>query len=184
MESKPEGPKDHSGFTDKVSFRMGKVLQDRHPMRGRVEWVLRGPDGEIKEQRTCKLGNVLCEAWDEMVASQLKDTPTTAKPSHMGVGTSTGGKNTSSSSLEALIAGSRTALDSTTQGTGDADNDIIYVCTLGAGVGTGAIREIGLYNADNDSAMLAYKDGGDVGTITKGADDSLQITWTVTNGAS
>ena len=65
---------------------------------------------------------------------------------------------------------------------GANDNDVIYVCDWGAGDGTGTIIEAGLFNiAACTSGMCAYDESMN---IVKGAADTLQITWTITFGAS
>ena len=77
----------------------------------------------------------------------------------------------------------RNALDSTTQGSGANDNDVIYVASWAAGDGTGAITEAGIFNSASPGTgqMLCY---ADFSVINKGAGDTLQITWTFTCGAS
>ena len=97
----------------------------------------------------------------------------------MAVGTSTGGKSTASTGLEA--SSDRNALTSTTQGTAGDDNDVIYVGDWAAGEATAALVEAGILHADNNTSLMAY---ADFSVINKGAADTLKITWTLTFGAS
>ncbi|KKL83828.1 hypothetical protein LCGC14_1970850, partial [marine sediment metagenome] len=75
----------------------------------------------------------------------------------------------------------RNALDSTTQGAGGDDNDVIYVCTWAAGDGTGAITEAGVMRDDDNLKLMLY---ADFLVVNKAAADTLVITWTGTFGAS
>jgi len=48
-----------------------------------------------------------------------------------------------------------------------------------AGVGSGAITEAGIFVGDNNTSLNYY---ADFAVVTKGAADTLEITWTVTYG--
>jgi len=73
----------------------------------------------------------------------------------------------------------RNALTSTTV----TSNAIAYVCSWAAGDGTGSLTEAGLFNdsASGSGTMLCRTV---FGTVTKGASDSMTITWTITVSAS
>ena len=136
-------------------------------------------DGNLKQEHEHQ--NTITTTMDLLVADTMSDGGE-AEIGWMAVGTTSGGKSTASTALEAIIADSNNALDSTTQGTTTDDNDVIYVCSWAAGDGTGTIIEAGLFNvAACTSGMCAYDESMD---ITKGAADTLEITWTVTFGAS
>jgi len=153
-------------------------VKNRQKIRGRVEYVLRGPDGEVKQTHTT-VKNTITELHDVVVADRLAG-GSDSLISHGKLGTSTG-QGSSDTDLATPCAGARTAIDSLTQGTGGDDNDVIVVVTFGAGVDTGAITEAGLFNHLSNAVMQCYDDSLDV---TKGADDTLEITWTITYGAS
>ena len=154
----------------------GKNIHDSIGMKSQVYTVLFGPDGKIKDVREIK--NTWTQVGDAHVADQLSDQGNAAV-GWMAVGTTSGGKSTASTTLEAEAA--RVALDSTTQGAGAADNDVVYVGTFGAGVGTGALVEAGLFNAGAAGVMMCYTEWA---VVNKGASDTLVVTWTATFGAS
>ena len=137
---------------------------------------LLGPDGTLKEERIVQ--NTVTELCDAHIADALSDSVGEAKIGYMAVGTGSG-QGASDSGLATSL--SRIGLTSTTQGAGAADNDLIYVGTWGAGVGTGAITEAGIITADNNTSMQYY---ADFSVINKGSADTLVITWTATFGAS
>jgi hypothetical protein len=62
-----------------------------------------------------------------------------------------------------------------------AGASIVYVGTWAAGDGTGAITEAGIFNASSAGDMLARTV---FSVITKDANDTLSITWTITLSAS
>lgn len=152
-------------------------------LKGRCVIKLFGPDGELKEQRvlldTREIPNTVTTGGDKYVADQLSDGGEAAM-GWMAVGTGTG-QGASDNSLATEL--DRNALDSTTQGTGANDNDVIYVATWAAGDGTGALTEAGIFNnaSAGSGQMLCV---ASYSVINKGAGDSLVITWTFTCGAS
>jgi hypothetical protein len=89
----------------------------------------------------------------------------------MEVGTGTGG----TTKLNTYVAGSRTALDSKTR----SDAVVTMICTFGAGVGTGALTEAGIFDVVTQDTvnMWCY---ATFAAINKAAGDSLVITWTLT----
>lgn len=151
------------------------MLQSKMGIRGQVNLVLRGPDGAIKDQRVTD--NQIQQAGDKHVADQMSDQGDAAM-SHMAIGTGSG-QATSDTTL--ATESDRNALDSTTQGTGGDDNDVVYVGAWAAGDGTGAITEAGIFNDASAGDMLCY---ADFSAINKAAGDTLEITWTLTFGAS
>ena len=142
---------------------------------GHAHIELRGPDGSVKAIRD--IVNTITELMDAHVADQMSDQGEAAI-GYMAVGT---GSGQTSASTGLAVSLERHALDSTTQGAAGDDNDVIYVATWGAGVGTGAITEAGILRADDNLTMMNYSD---FAVINKGAADSLVITWTDTFGAS
>lgn len=155
----------------------GLGVKDDSVMKGHVKLELFDPTGKLKG--IWEYDNTITVAGDKITADAMSDRGETL-PSHMGVGTTSGGKTTASNALEAQV-NPRVALDSTTQGAGADDNDVIWVCTFAAGVGTGALIEAGLFNHLSAGDMYAYQE---FAAINKGAADSLVITWTCTYGAS
>ncbi len=156
-------------------------ITSRFGLKGKVEIKLWGPDNELKDHRVIKdfraFPNTVTTFGDRLVANRLSGA-TIAAPTHMAVGTGTGG----TSSYNSLVTqNDRNALTSTTQGTGANDNDVIYVGDWAAGDATAAITEAGVFNHATNPGMMVYSS---FSAINKGASDTLQITWTVTFGAS
>jgi len=147
-------------------------MKDAMGIAGRVDLVLRGPDGTVRDER--HIPNTVTALGDAHVADQLSDQGDSAM-SHMAVGTGT----PTATALQTEI--DRNALDSTTQGTAGDDNDVIFVCTWAAGDGTGALTEAGIFNDASAGTMFV---SSSFSAINKGAADSLEITWTVTFGAT
>jgi hypothetical protein len=142
--------------------------------KGSLVLELRGPDGEIKE--LLEVPNLVVDVGLAFIASRMKDATATVM-SHMAVGTTNTAAADAQTALVAEVAASRTALTSSTIATTNVANDsLTYVCTFGAGVGTGALVEAGIFNAGAAGTMLCRTV---FSVITKGALDSLTITWKV-----
>lgn len=137
---------------------------------GELAIELHGPDGVLKQRLVTP--NLVVTAGKVVVAERLGNSaPTKAAMTHMGIGTTNTAPAAGDTALAAQAA--RVALTSATPST----NTVIYSATFGAGVGTGAIVEAGLFNASTSGDMLCRSV---FSTINKGASDSLTITWTVT----
>lgn len=155
------------------------MLEETLRLTGKVNLVLTGPDGEVKDTRD--IDNLVVLSGREFIASRMKDATLTAM-SHMAVGTSNTAAAAGDVNLGAEITSpaSRTALTSTTV----TSNAIAYVCTFGPGVGTGALVEAGIFNYGTYSASpTAVQDllcRTVFSVINKAAADTLTITWTVT----
>lgn len=165
--------KDGMTIKDEVSFQTGKGMMDGLLMSGVMEAKLFGPDGELKARR--EVHNTVTVLCHQMAADQLLAAPAVVTPGWMEVGTGTG-QDADDTTLATYIAGSRTALDSKTRG---ANAIITMICTMGAGVGTGAITEAGVFNVvtQNTTDLLLVSS---FAAVNKAAGDSLVITWTLT----
>ena len=146
------------------------MFNDSIKMKGRLNIVLTGPDGKVKEQH--EVDNLVVTVGKNFIASRMKDATATAM-SHMEVGTGTTAAAVGDTALGAAVASSRVALTSTTVTT----NSVAYVATFPAGTGTGALTEAGIFNASSSGTMLCRTV---FSVINKGAADTLGITWTVT----
>jgi hypothetical protein len=139
------------------------MLKDDFKLKGRLSIA-------INDQVVKYVDNVVVTDGKEYVASRMKDATETAM-SHMAIGT---GSTTAAASDSALGSESdRNALTSTTV----SGTDVVYVATFGAGEGTGAITEAGIFNASTSGTMLCRTV---FSVVNKGASDSMTITWTVT----
>jgi hypothetical protein len=162
---------------------MNEIKEKKMGIKGKVEYVLYDEHGNIKQSGLCM--NTITELHDALVADRLAG-GTDLLFTHGHAGTGTGGTS-ASTNLVTAFAEARTAVASSTQGAGAADNDVIVVFTLGAGVCTGTVDELGIFSsAPSDAAdMKAYSDNAAAGyAIPKGALDTLAVTWTFTYGSS
>ena len=165
--------KDGMAINDKITFQSGKRFRDNAFLRGFMTSLLFDKFGNLKERR--EVHNTVTVLCHQMAADQLLAAPAVATPGWMELGTGSG-QDANDSILAAYISGSRTALDSKTRG---ANAIVTMVCTFGAGVGTGAVTEAGTFNVvtENTTDLLTY---ASFSVVTKGADDSLVVTWTLT----
>jgi len=157
-----------------------KDIRSRIGISQQVNYKFYNGEGKLYyEHDTPK--NTLTELMDVMVADAISGG---ADPliTHCGLGTGTG-QTSASTNLAAVFAEDRTVVDSTTQGAGAADNDVVIVTTFIAGVCTGNVEEAGLFS-DIDRTVADMKAYDDTISKAKGADDSLVLTWTLTFGAS
>jgi hypothetical protein len=139
------------------------MINDGLKLKGRLAIAINGET--IQE-----VDNLVVTAGKGFVASRMKDATANAM-SHMGIGT---GSTAAAASNTALGSQSvRVALTSTSV----SSNEITYTATFGAGSGTGAITEAGLFNASSGGTMLCRTV---FSVVNKGASDSMTITWTVT----
>lgn len=151
-------------------------MKHRTKIKGVLELSLYNSEGKLIEYR--RVGNLITKIMDVHVADQMSDQGEAAI-GYMAVGDGTG---QTAASVGMASSQARVALDSTTQGTLANDNDVIYIATFAVGVATGTIREAGIMRLDDDASLMCYDDS--FTPIVKGAGDSLEITWTVTFGAS
>ena len=148
------------------------MTDDTVKAKGKLSIVLTGPDGTIKDTR--EVDNLVVTTGLGFISARMKDaTPAAAPMSHMEVGTTSTAASLAQTTLVAAVSASRTALSSSTVTT----NSIAYACTFGAGVGTGALVEAGIFNAASAGTMLCRTV---FSVINKAAADSLLITWTIT----
>jgi len=139
------------------------MLKDNLKMTGHLSIA-------INDEVVQEVPNLVVTAGKNFVASRMKDT-TDGAMSHMAIGT---GSTAAAAGNTALGSeADRNALTSTTV----TDNEVAYVASFGAGEGTGAITEAGLFNASSSGTMLCRTV---FSVVNKGSADSMTITWTVT----
>ena len=144
------------------------MIQDSIKMTGELRITVTNPEGTITQETV--VPTLVVSAGKDFIAERMKDATTTAM-SHMAIGTDTTAAAAGDTAL-GTEAG-RVSLTSTTV----TSNAVAYVATFGAGTGTGAITEAGLFNASSSGDMLCRTV---FSVINKGAADTLGITWTVT----
>ena len=123
----------------------------------------------INDEVVQEVPNLVVTAGKNYVADRIKNNSTVM--SHMAIGTGTAAAAAGNTALGSESA--RTALTSSTV----TDNEIVYVDTFAAGIGTGAITEAGIFNASSGGTMLCRTV---FSVVNKGASDAMTITWTVT----
>lgn len=127
--------------------------------------VLRDEHGNVKAER--QIHNAVTTAGKNMIADRLLASPTLGVPTHMGIGTGTPSATDLGTALD------RNALTSKTR----SNAVVTMVGNWAAGDGTGAITEAGVFDAasaGNCHLTTSFA------VINKGANDTLQITWTLT----
>ena len=124
----------------------------------------------INDEVVQEVPNLVVTDGKEYVASRMKDT-TKAAMSHMAIGTVSTAAAASDSALGGQV--NREALTSATV----AGTTITYIATFGAGSGTGAITEAGLFNASSAGDMLCRTV---FAVSNKGQNDAMTISWSVT----
>jgi hypothetical protein len=144
------------------------MIQDSIKVTGELKITVTNPNGNVTQETI--IPNLVVTAGKNLIASRLKDT-TDAAMSHMAIGT--GSTSAAAGDTTLGTEAGRVALTSTTV----TANAVAYVATFGAGTGTGAITEAGLFNASSSGDMLCRTV---FSVINKGAADTLGITWTVT----
>lgn len=139
----------------------GVPLADLVGVKGLVKFELYGPDGKLKHLDYST--NLAVTSGKCGFASRTKGTASAA-PTHMSVGTTNTAPAATDAALIAEVASSKTALTSTTL----SINVMTFICTFGAGVGTGSLVEAGIFNGTTAvAAGLSYTRAGTVVTLTK-----------------
>lgn len=146
-------------------------------LAGQLDIVLKDKHGNIKDTRQIK--NLVVNAGLTYIVNRMKSDVSGGKAimSHMAVGSGSTSASASQTDLGSIL-GSREALDSTTI---SGANALIYVASFEAGDGTGAITEAGIFNASSGGDMLCRSV---FSVVNKGANDSMNVTWTITLSAS
>lgn len=142
--------------------------KDKVAATGALKIVVRSADGAVKQEHEVK--NLVVNAGLAYIASRMKDT-TLAAMSHMAIGSGSTAAAGGNTGLGTELG--RVALTSTTV----TDNAVSYVATFGAGVGTGAVTEAGLFNDGTAGTMLCRTV---FGVVNKEVGDTMSITWVVT----
>jgi len=138
------------------------MLHDNFKMTGHLSIA-------INNSVVQEVPNLVVTDGKEYVASRMKDTTKTAM-SHMAIGAGSTAAAAGDAALGSQAA--RNALTSTTV----SGTTITYTATFGAGIGTGAITEAGLFNASSAGDMLCRTV---FPVINKGVSDSCSISWSV-----
>jgi hypothetical protein len=143
------------------------MIQETVQATGTLQIKLYGPDGQLKQEQN--VPNLVVTTGKGYIAGRMVGTPTAM--SHMAIGSGTVAPAVGDTTLGTELG--RVSLTSSVA----AAAVVTYVASFGAGVGTGAVTEAGLFNAGSAGTMLCRTT---YAVVNKGADDSLSITWTIT----
>ncbi len=138
-------------------------------VKGHLQLVLYDQFGGVKD--VLEVDNLITNAGFDAICKQISGTPG-ANFTWITIGS-----GTTSAAVTDTALGSEIARGSGTYShtTGTKTFTVTYM--FGAGVGTGAVTEAGVFNASTGGTLLCRQT---FAVINKGASDTLQITWTFT----
>lgn len=143
------------------------MLQQKIKPLGELIIVLKDKFGIIKDKR--KIPNLVVSSGKNFIASRMIGN-TQQVMSHMAIGSSPAQPVDTDVSLGSEIA--RVQFSSVSL----ANNVITYVAVFPENIGTGAITEAGIFNANNNGIMLSR---ATFAVINKEPSDILTITWNI-----
>ena len=150
----------------KLWYLAGKIAPGLFGMPMHVNIKLYDPrTGEVRKNK--RFFNTVTTAGKAGIADQILAAPTLGKPTHMAVGTGTGGTTTLATEVD------RNALTSKTR----SGAVVTMVGDWAAGDATAALTEAGVLTASTGGDLWLYTT---FAVVNKGANDALQITWTLT----
>jgi hypothetical protein len=141
-------------------------------LSGKLSIVLFDSAGNIKDTR--EVNNLVVNSGLTFIASRMTGTAKSVM-SHMAVGTSTTAVTATQTDIQSIL-GTRVALD--IAGGSPSTSAVVYSASFNVGVSVGSITEAAIFN----SGTLAT---GDMlcrtvfTAITKGATDSMVVSWTI-----
>ena len=143
------------------------MVNDTLKVTGNLQVVLKDKDGNVKDSRDIK--NLVVTTGKEFIAAAIASTQTYM--SHMAIGSSSTAPAIGDTTLGTELG--RSALTATTV----SGAVVTFTASFGAGVGTGAVTEAGIFNDGTAGDLLCRTV---FAVVNKGADDSISITWQVT----
>lgn len=164
---------------------MSDGAHDGGAITGKVTWVLTGPDGKVKGEG--RAFNVITQVGDQMYGERgagLAGAPAVPTGMKLGTGSTAVAKTGAGAALTTYLANSHQAIATPTSGLNGAVRRITYSATYAAGKATSAsaITEAVIVNeALTDATSAAAATISRVlltGIGSKGASDTLAITWT------
>jgi hypothetical protein len=150
----------------RLRYLAGKIAPRLFGAPLHVQFKLYDPaTGAVRKQ--LNVYNTVTTVGKQGIADQILAAPTMNKPTHMAVGTGTGGTTALNAELD------RNALTSKTR----SGAIVTMVGDWAAGDATGALTEAGVLTAASSGDLWLYTT---YAVVNKGANDALQITWTLT----
>jgi hypothetical protein len=159
------------------------MLNDNFKVKGKLDIVLTGSDGDIKEYVT--IPNLVVNTGKNYITHRMVSNSNVFM-SHMALGNTTSGtgseglgNTTLQSEILATFTGRKALTGNTISGTGgNSGNVITYTAGWLAGEASFSITEAGIFNSGtiNAGEMLCRTT---FAAVNKGASDTLNVTWTV-----
>lgn len=144
------------------------MINDKLDVKGRLAITLVGENGDVKLQT--EVDNLVVQVGKNYLAGAILANATSPF-TYMAIGTNGTAVGLADTTLGAEIA--RVAFTSSSV----VNSVVTITTTFGAGVGTGALQEAGIFSAATLGTMLSHVT---FGVINKAATDTLSITWTIT----
>ena len=140
-------------------------MKNTYRARGELRICVEHSDGSAE---IIRVNNKVVEIGEQFIAARMIDNAT-AVVSHMAIGQGTTAASASDTALESELG--RATVTAARDG-----NKVTYTAIFAAGVGTGAITEAGLFNAESGGLMPCRSV---FGVKTKAATDVITISWDV-----
>jgi hypothetical protein len=145
-------------------------MKDKLKLKGSLEAVLIKGDGTVDVTRK---DNIIVDVGFDFIADAIGDASTRpAAMSHIALGSGNSAPAPGNTALEAELDRNAATYEHTA-----GTKTFTFQATFPAGDATGAITEAGVINAASGGILL---DRVTFGVINKGADDTLQTTFTFT----
>jgi len=148
------------------------MLNDKIKMSGELQVTLYGPDGLIKT--AFLVPNLVVTVGKGVVASRLTGNSVPVM-SHMAVGSSGTAPIAANTALGSELTLGRSALN--VAGGVASGSEVTFTASFGAGAGTGAITEAGIFNSGTVGTMLCRST---FAAVNKDTGDTLSINWKLT----
>lgn len=145
-------------------------MNDNLKTNGQIR-IIHTRGGEVITDETHK--NLITTVGKGWIAARQKDAGQPAQISHMACGSGTVAADVANTTLGAELA--RVAL--TAAGGSVASNVVTYTAVFPGGTGTGAVTEIGLFNAASSGTLVSR---AVFAVKNKEAGDTITFTWTHT----
>lgn len=161
--------KDGCRMSDKMNAEVGKGFNNEFGVNANMRIELYGKEGNLKEIR--EVHNTVTTAGKNGLMAQILAVPVLDKPGWMELGEG----SPAATLLGDYIADSRVALTSKLR----TDNVVTMIGDWGAGVGTGAVTEAGVFDVVTQNTVNMWMSAS-FDVVNKGGSDTLRITWTLT----
>jgi len=147
-------------------------MNDSLKIIGNLKIEKRDKDNKIVETRT--IPNLVVNAGKAYVASRLVSNPTANVPNSMALGSNATTPIPTHTTLLAELGRVKDANFSNVI----SSNTITFSGVFGGGVATGSCTEAGIFNNPNAGGTMLCRTV--FSAITKGASDSITVTWNIT----